>query len=196
MRGKGDPLFLCFSHARIRSFLLTVMQGAANGIAPQLLPSRSNPASHHAPVMPTSREQPPRPRPLDPDQLVAILNHVTDERLVHEIGCVYQFNINDGGVWYLDLKNGCGHAGKGPPSGCTPDAVISLSSEDMQALFTGEMTAFNAYMQGRVTVEGDVRLAMKLQSVVERMKQSRMATRTAHAQNDMTMQGRNDVMII
>ena len=170
------------------------MQGATSGITPQVLPSRSNPATHHVPAMPASREQPPHPTPLDPDQLVAIFNHVTDERLVQEVGCVYQFNISDqGGVWYLDLKNGCGRGGKGPPLGCMPDAVISLSSEDMHALFAGEMTAFNAYMQGRVTVEGDVRVAMKLESVVERMKQPRMATRSAHVQND---HGRNDVMII
>ena len=107
---------------------------------------------------------------LIPDQLVTIFDHVTDERLVQETGCMYQFNISgDEEVWYLDLKNGRGRAGKGPPLGCTPDAVISLSSEDMQALFAGEnqMTAFNAYMQGRVTVEGAVRMAMKLQSVVQ-----------------------------
>ncbi|CAB4017773.1 stomatin 1 [Paramuricea clavata] len=176
------------------STLFQVMQGATSGITPQVLPSRSNPATHHAPAMPVSREQPPHPTPLDPDQLVAIFNHVTDERLVQEIGCVYQFNISgQGGVWYLDLKNGCGRGGKGPPLGCMPDAVISLSSEDMHALFAGEMTAFNAYMQGRVTVEGDVRMAMKLESVVERMKQPRMGMRTAHVQND---HGRNDVMII
>ena len=171
------------------------MQGAANGITPQVLQSRGNPPTHHAPTIPASREQPSH-GPLNPDQLVAIMNHVTDERLVQEIGCVYQFNISGEGVWYLDLKNGCGRAGKGPPLGCTPDAVISLTSEDMRALFSGEMTAFDAYMQGRVTVEGDVRMAMNLQSVVERMKQPRMATRTAHVQSDMTTHGRNDVMII
>ena len=170
------------------------MQGATSGIAPQVLHPRNNPVAHHAPPMHASREQPPRPKPLDPDQLVTIFNHVTDERLVQEIGCVYQFNISgDEEVWYLDLKNGRGRAGKGPPLGCTPDAVISLSSEDMQALFAGEMTAFNAYMQGRVTVEGDVRMAMKLQSVVERMKQPR---RTAHVQHDIPLYGRSDVMII
>ena len=172
------------------------MQGATSGIAPQVLQSRGNPANNHAPTIPASREQPSH-GPLNPEQLVTIMNHVTDERLVQEIGCVYQFNISgEGGVWYLDLKNGCGRAGKGPPIGCTPDAVISFSSEDMQALFAGVMTAFDAYMQGRVTVDGDVRMAMKLQSVVERMKQPRMATRTAHVQNDMTNHGRNDVMII
>lgn len=145
--------------------------------------------------MPLSRGQPVGRRPLDPDQLMAIFNHVTDARLVQEIGCVYQFNIGgDGGVWYVDLKNGSGRAGKGPPLGCVPDAVISLSSEDMQAMFAGELGAFNAYMQGRVTIEGDVRLAMKLQTVVERMKQSGKATRTAHAPNDYA--GRDDVIII
>ena len=170
------------------------MQGATSGIAPQVLHPRNNTAAHHAPAMHASREQSPRPKPLDPDELVTIFNHVTDERLVQEIGCVYQFNISgDEEVWYLDLKNGRGRAGKGPPLGCTPDAVISLSSEDMQALFAGEMTAFNAYMQGRVTVEGDVRMAMKLQSVVERMKQPR---RTAHVQHDIPLYGRSDVMII
>ena len=170
------------------------MQGATSGITPQVFQSRGS-SFNHVPAMPASREQPPT-RPLDPDQLVTIFNHVTDERLVQEIGCVYQFNISGGGVWYLDLKNGCGRGGKGPPLGCTPDAVISVSSEDMQALFAGDLTAFDGYMQGRVTVEGDVRMAMKLQSVVERIKQPRMATRTAHVQNDVTLHGRNDVMII
>lgn len=181
------------------------MRGATTGMMPQVLPPRTIPTVPHAANMPTSSGQisrTSRATPLDPEKLVAIFNHVTDERLVQENGCVYQFNISgEGGVWYLDLKNGNGRAGKGPPFGCKPDAVISLSSQDMQALFSGEMSAFDAYMQGKVTVEGDVRMAMKLQTVVERMKQPRISTKSAHVQNDLsstatTMYGRNDVMII
>jgi hypothetical protein len=43
----------------------------------------------------------------------------------------------------------------------------------------------------KCTVEGHVRMVMNLQSVVERIKQPRMATRTAHVQND---HGRNDYL--
>lgn len=121
----------------------------------------------------------------DPSQLVALFNHITDERLVEEIGCVYQFNIGQGSVWYLDLKTGRGQAGKGPPTVCPPDTTISLTPEDLQALFSGEVTPFNAYMQGRLTIVGDVRLAMKLQGVIDRIRQPRGPAKTTHARDDI-----------
>ena len=148
------------------------MQGATTGMMPQAFPQ-------------PNAQSKPTEQGLEPSQLIAVFNHVTDERLVQDVGCVYQFNIGEDDTWYMDLKTGCGQAGKGPPTACPPDAVISLSPEDLEALFSGALTPFNAYMQGKVTIVGDVRLAMKLQSVVDRLKQPRASAKTTHARGDV-----------
>ena len=40
----------------------------------------------------------------------------------------------------------------------------------MNSLFTGEMSAFNAYMGGRLKVDGDLHSAMGLQDLVTRIQ--------------------------
>ncbi|XP_046859498.1 stomatin-like protein 1 [Xenia sp. Carnegie-2017] len=188
------------------STIFQVMQGALGGLPPQVRPVQKPVDSSLDAVSRTSNEQIPYSRLPDPDQLIAIFNHVTDERLVRDIGCVYQFNFSDlGSTWYVDLKNDEGHGGKGPPCGCTPDVVITLSSHDMRALFSGEISAFDAYMHGRVNITGDVRMAMKLQVVVERMNQSRsshvehMNTRTgikSSTSRNYDSTNTNDIIIV
>ena len=178
--------FLFPSLELISHFLSTLVMQGATGMMPQAFPLSQTQLRQTEPGSGV-KEQGSSHYSVGPDpaQLVALLSHVTDERLVQDVGCVYQFNIGEGGTWHLDLKNGRGSAGKGPPTWCPPDAVVSLSLEDLQVLFSGEITPFNAYMQGRVTIDGDVRLAMKLQHVVDRMKQPRMTTKTAHVRDDV-----------
>ena len=62
-----------------------------------------------------------------------------------------------------------GSAGEGDP-GDIPDVTITLSLDDMNSLFTGEMSAFNAYMGGLLQVDGDLRAAMGLQDLFNRIQ--------------------------
>jgi putative sterol carrier protein len=46
------------------------------------------------------------------------------------------------------------------------DCTIGISMENLQAMLDGELNGVSAFMSGKIKVEGDMSVAMKLQSVV------------------------------
>lgn len=42
------------------------------------------------------------------------------------------------------------------------DTTLKVSAADFQSMLSGELNAMNAYMQGKLTVEGDMAKAMQL----------------------------------
>lgn len=46
------------------------------------------------------------------------------------------------------------------------DCTISLSLEDLEALFSGELDATAAFMQGKMKIDGDMSVAMKLNGLL------------------------------
>jgi putative sterol carrier protein len=46
------------------------------------------------------------------------------------------------------------------------DCTIRMSMEDFEAMMSGELDATMAYMTGKLKVEGDMAVAMKLSSVI------------------------------
>jgi F420-dependent oxidoreductase-like protein len=88
-----------------------------------------------------------------------------DPTLVQRVNAVYQFNVlgEDGGAWVVDLKNGAGDVRAGQHADA--DCIISMSREDFLALATGKINPLNAFMQGRIRVQGDIMMATRLQSL-------------------------------
>ncbi|KAL9962945.1 hypothetical protein ACROYT_G032103 [Oculina patagonica] len=111
------------------------------------------------------------PSLLTPEQLVKLVSSVLNESLVQEIGGMFQFNIlgENGGTWYLDLKSGHGQIYTEKPVD-NPDVVLTMSVDDMQQIFYGQTAAFDAYMQGTLKVDGDLRMAMSLEAIVKMLK--------------------------
>ena len=109
---------------------------------------------------------------LTPDQLVKLISGILDENLVQKISGTFQFNIlgQSGGTWYVDLKNGSGKISTDAPAE-SPDVVLSMSVEEFQRILYGQATAFDAYMQGTLKVDGDLRMAMNLETLVKKIKQ-------------------------
>ena len=109
---------------------------------------------------------------LTPEQLVKLVSGVLNESLVKEIGGMFQFNIvgEIGGTWYLDLRTGNGRIYAEKPVD-NPDVVLTMSVEDMQQIFYGQTTAFDAYMQGTLKVDGDLKMAMSLERIVKMLKE-------------------------
>ena len=62
--------------------------------------------------------------------------------------------------------------------GGTEDVTLTLNLADMNAMFQGSLPAFSAYMSGRLSVDGDVRQAMRLSELVDKVK-STLALRKA-----------------
>ena len=104
--------------------------------------------------------------------LVKLVSGVLSEKLVQEIGGMFQFNIvgENGGTWYLDLKSGHGKIYT-ENLGDDPNVVLTMGVQDMQQIFYGQTTAFDAYMQGSLKVDGDLRVAMSLEAIVKMLKE-------------------------
>ena len=45
------------------------------------------------------------------------------------------------------------------------DTTLKVSAADFQSMLSGDLNAMNAYMQGKLTVEGDMAKAMQLSNI-------------------------------
>ena len=135
---------------------------------------RSGPTLPTPPDMPvaSSRSAQTGSSLLTPEQLVKLVSSVLNESLVQEIGGMFQFNVlgENGGTWYLDLRSGHGKIYTEKPVD-NPDVVLTMSVDDMQQIVYGQTTAFDAYMQGTLKVDGDLRMAMSLEAIVKMLKE-------------------------
>jgi putative sterol carrier protein len=81
---------------------------------------------------------------------------------------IYQFNItgDGGGEYYLDLTKGktSDFVGKGAHD--SPGATITVSDEDWLGMLNGSLNPMQAFMSGKIKIDGDMTLAMSLQQVM------------------------------
>ncbi|XP_046548015.1 stomatin-like protein 1 [Haliotis rubra] len=108
---------------------------------------------------------------LTPEEILKAAQSVITESLVQRVAAVYQFQLTGegGGIYYLDLRNGRGSAGSGACPIGDSDASLMMTVGDLQAMFAGRMKPFQAYMNGRLRVAGDLSAAMKLEEVVKKI---------------------------
>ena len=82
--------------------------------------------------------------------------------LAASIGAAYTFNIDGegGGTWTVDLRKDSDWVTTGSidDAGCT----INVTAEDFIGLVTGAMPGPQLFMMGKLRIEGDMGLAMKL----------------------------------
>lgn len=78
------------------------------------------------------------------------------------LGATLKFKMGDK-VVFLD---GSGDSNVVSGDDKEADCTISVSEEDMTALMTGDLNPMMAFMGGKIKVDGDMGVAMKLQSIV------------------------------
>ena len=82
------------------------------------------------------------------------------------------FTISDTNEqWYLDLKSEKPSAGKvvaggGGDAPATPDLSVKVSESDMLKMVKKELNPQQAFMKGKLKINGKMSLAMKLTSVL------------------------------
>ena len=83
----------------------------------------------------------------------------------HGINATYQLKLtgDGGGVWHLVVMNATCQVFSGAAP--RPTTTITLAAEDWESLVSGQMDAFNALLQGRLQIDGDLGLATKLPSL-------------------------------
>lgn len=72
-----------------------------------------------------------------------------------------KFNFGDDGILYIDGENGTVDNSDGEA-----DATILITWDDFVKMHAGELDGTMAFMQGKLKVEGDMSVAMQLQSVM------------------------------
>jgi len=77
---------------------------------------------------------------------------------------VFDITGDGGGQWTADIKGGTLTVRDGAAAGA--DMTMTVTSDDMLAIVNGELNAVSAFMQGKVKVDGNMALAMKLQSLL------------------------------
>ncbi|XP_077201428.1 hydroxysteroid dehydrogenase-like protein 2 [Paroedura picta] len=96
-----------------------------------------------------------------------IIKGAINEEVVKSVQGVYQFELSgeEGGTWYIDLKNKGGSTGSGEPPGKV-DVIMSMSSSDFVKMFSGKLKPTMAFMSGKLTIKGDMALAIKLEKLM------------------------------
>jgi putative sterol carrier protein len=77
-----------------------------------------------------------------------------------------QFNItgDGGGQWIATILDGKLTVSEGEIA--QPSMTVICTAPDMIAIVNNELSAVSAFMQGRVRIEGNMALAMKLQNLL------------------------------
>jgi len=87
----------------------------------------------------------------------------SDPSVISKIGGVFHFKVGDKS-WTVDLKNGKGSVKQGPPSGAA-DCTLVSNEADFVSLMTGKANGQTLFMQGKLKIQGNMSLAMKLDKI-------------------------------
>ena len=80
--------------------------------------------------------------------------------------CVLQFNTS--APAYITIKDGTATLTEGAAPG--PDVTLIMADEDLVALLKGELNGMQAFMTGKLQLEGDMMLAQRLGSFFDASK--------------------------
>jgi putative sterol carrier protein len=77
----------------------------------------------------------------------------------------FQFRLSgeDGGDWVVAVANKQCHVTEGVSD--KPDVTISMDAADFVKMVNGELQPVVAFMQGKIKLQGDMNLAMKVQEL-------------------------------
>ncbi|GAO01241.1 SCP2 sterol-binding domain-containing protein [Anaeromyxobacter sp. PSR-1] len=86
--------------------------------------------------------------------------------VVTRIAAVYQFNISGpgGGTWGVDCTAPGGKVSEGAPT--SPKCTVAATEQDFLNIVNGKLNPQMAFMSGKLKIQGDMGLAMKLQQIL------------------------------
>ena len=70
-----------------------------------------------------------------------------------------------GGDWFVKISHGDYEIGKGKAD--NPTIVLTAAAPDWLALMNGQMNGQTAFITGKLKIQGDMTLAMKLESLFQ-----------------------------
>ncbi|GIU66663.1 SCP2 sterol-binding domain-containing protein [Candidatus Phycosocius spiralis] len=77
-------------------------------------------------------------------------------------GNTVKFDFGDAGTIHIDGKNNNHVTNTDGPADCT----LKIALSDFVDMVEGRLNGMNAFMSGKLKVDGDMSIAMKLQSII------------------------------
>ncbi|XGW10362.1 hypothetical protein V3C99_012115 [Haemonchus contortus] len=113
---------------------------------------------------------------LDDDiaNVIANMEKRLSKVLVDKLQAVFEFTLTGDKERkiVIDLKNGSGSISDSGDDHA--DVKFTLAAADFAPMFTGKLTPTNAYMSKKLTIKGDMRKALTLESVLKEMNKSKL----------------------
>ena len=94
------------------------------------------------------------------------------ERLIPEkaegVDVLIQFDLSgdNGGLYWVKIVDGTAESGEGVTD--SPSMTLKASADDWFAVSTGQLNAMSAFMSGKIKIQGDMGIAMKMQTMFAR----------------------------
>jgi putative sterol carrier protein len=100
------------------------------------------------------------------EQFFSELSTKVNPAKVAGMNAVFQFNITGpgGGEWNVKIADGKAEVNKG--AAASPNITLTASDENWLGIVTGKTSGQTAFLTGKLKIQGDMSLAMKLQSVI------------------------------
>ena len=86
-----------------------------------------------------------------------------DPARARDLSASYRFDIADQGSWHVDVENGSVTVTQ---SSEPADCVIATDEQTFLAVVRNEQNPMGAFMTGKIRVEGDMGLALRLRDLV------------------------------
>jgi putative sterol carrier protein len=89
-----------------------------------------------------------------------------DSSKAEDINATIQFDLSgdNGGLYWVKMADGQAESGSGPVT--NPNMTLKATADDWAAVANGELNPMQAFMSGRLKIQGDMGLAMKLQTLI------------------------------
>lgn len=101
-----------------------------------------------------------------PAEYFAELPGKVNKDKIKGMNAIYQWDItgDNGGKWHVILKDDNLAIGQG--AAATPNITLTLDAQNFMDLISGKLNGQMAFLTGKLKIQGDMTLAMKLQSVI------------------------------
>jgi putative sterol carrier protein len=100
------------------------------------------------------------------EQLFTTMASNFDPAKAEGVNATIQFDLSgdSGGLYWLKIADGGAESGQGQAE--NPNMTLKASADDWMAVSKGELNPMQAFMSGRLKVQGDMSLALKLQTLL------------------------------
>jgi putative sterol carrier protein len=102
---------------------------------------------------------------MNPAEIFAQMSEAFLADKAGDLRATFQFNLSgdEGGEWAVTIADGACTVVEGQAA--KPDVVVGMTANDFVKMISGELQPVGAFVQGKIKLQGNMNMAMKLQEL-------------------------------